>query len=274
MDWQYMKVQISKKIFPRKFYQFNPSKIPWVARKIENTLMDGDDMLVMPRNEVVQINKSLDAQAGDVLPTEVIAHFIKKAGYICMINTCLCREALKCENYPIEGGCLYIGEAARGVNPRLGHQVSADEALEHVYRSQELGLVSMVGRSKLDCVTHSIGPGNKLMAVCNCCPCCCIARGIAYAPPLLGEKFNIIPGVKIVVTDRCVECGTCAENKDLCVFHAFSFKDGRPSIDYARCRGCSRCVSVCPNNAIEVIIEDENYIQHTIDRLSKVVDVT
>ena len=188
-----------------------------------------------------------------------------------MINTCLCRDALKCKHYPIENGCLYLGEAAKGVHPDLGRQVSAEEAIEHIRRSQELGLVSMVGRSKLDCVTHSIGPGDKLMAICNCCNCCCVTRAMAIAPPLLGEKFTMIPGMKIHVTDKCQGCGECAKG---CMYHAMKLKNSRATINYSQCRGCSRCVSTCPNGAIEVVIEDENYIQNTIDRLSKAVDVT
>jgi NAD-dependent dihydropyrimidine dehydrogenase PreA subunit len=273
MDWQYWKVVLGKKMMPRKFYQFNPSKIPWVARKIEKALMEGDDMLVMPRNEVIHINKPFDAPAEEVLPTQVLEHFIRKSSYICMIDKCLCRDALKCKDYPIDGGCLYLGEAAKGVHPKFGRQVTVDEALAHIEKSQKLGLVSMVGRSKLDCVTHSIGPGNKLMAICNCCPCCCVARGIAYAPPLLGEKFSIIPGMKIKVTDRCEGCGVCSE-EGRCVFFAIHQNNGRAEIDYSKCRGCSRCISACPHNAIEVVIEDPDYIQHTIERLERAVDVT
>jgi len=273
MDWQYLKVQLSKKIMPRRFYQFNPTKIPFVARLAKKALMDGDDMLMMPRDKVIQVNKSLAAPVEEFLPTEVIAHFVKKASYICILDTCLCREALKCKHYPISPGCIYMGEGARGLNPKEGRPATVDEALEHIHKSQELGLVSMVGRSKLDCVTHSIGPGNRLMAVCNCCPCCCIARGIPYMHPLLGEKFNIIPGLKIVVTDRCQGCGACA-GKDLCIFQAFSFQGGLALIDYSRCRGCGRCVSACPDNAIEVVIEDKNYIKNAIERLSRTVNVT
>ncbi len=273
MDWQYMKVQLGKKMMPKKLSQRNPTKIPFIAKRFEKTFLEGDDMLVMPRNEVIHIDESVETPVEEIMPTKVIEHFIKKACYISMIDTCLCRDGMQCKDYPIEPGCLYLGEAAKGVHPKIGKEVSVEEALAHVKRSQELGLVSMMGRSKLDCVTHSIGPGNKLMAICNCCPCCCIARAIAYTPPLLGDKFNIIPGMKISITDDCTGCGTCSED-GRCIFHAISLKNGHSEIDYEKCRGCSRCISACPNNAIEVVIEDDDYIQNTIERLSKAVDVT
>ncbi len=58
------------------------------------------------------------------------------------------------------------------------------------------------------------------------------------------------------------------------LFYAISIKKNRAVIDHSKCRGCSRCVTVCPNNAPEVEIEDENYIQRSIERLEKAVDVT
>jgi hypothetical protein len=33
-------------------------------------------------------------------------------------------------------------------------------------------------------------------------------------------------------------------------------------------------VSACPDNAIEVVIEDKNYIKNAIERLSRAVNVT
>lgn len=273
MSLQYWKVQISKKFLPKKFYHRNPAKIPFVAKKLQKALMEGDDMLIMPRNEIIEVDKPLSLPKEEVVPTKVLEHFIREACYICIVNTCLCRDSLNCKDYPVSPGCIYMGEAARDVHPKLAKQVTADEAIEHVRRSQKLGLVNMIGRSKLDCVTHSIGPGNKLMAICNCCPCCCVARGIGYVSPILGETLTRIPGMNITVTDRCVGCGTCVTEKS-CIFFALGMENDRAEIDPDKCRGCSRCVSICPNNAIEVDIVDENYIEHTIERLSKAVDVT
>jgi NAD-dependent dihydropyrimidine dehydrogenase PreA subunit len=45
-------------------------------------------------------------------------------------------------------------------------------------------------------------------------------------------------------------------------------------INEQECRGCGRCVETCPNNAIEVIIENSGFINDSIRRISDVVDVT
>jgi hypothetical protein len=34
----------------------------------------------------------------------------------------------------------------------------------------------MIGRNKIDTLWMGVGPGYKLMTVCNCCPCCCLFK--------------------------------------------------------------------------------------------------
>jgi Fe-S-cluster-containing hydrogenase component 2 len=74
------------------------------------------------------------------------------------------------------------------------------------------------------------------------------------------------------VTDDCIGCGTCT--KDVCFVNAIHLEDKRAVINEASCRGCGRCVPVCPQEAIEVVIDNENFISESIRRLENVVDVT
>jgi UDP-glucose 4-epimerase len=39
------------------------------------------------------------------------------------------------------------------------------------------------------------------------------------------------------------------------------------------CRGCGRCADVCPERAIDVIIEDEAFVDQSIARISPLVDL-
>jgi UDP-glucose 4-epimerase len=39
------------------------------------------------------------------------------------------------------------------------------------------------------------------------------------------------------------------------------------------CRGCGRCVTVCPEQAIALTIDDKQFVKRSIDRLSARVDV-
>jgi UDP-glucose 4-epimerase len=79
-----------------------------------------------------------------------------------------------------------------------------------------------------------------------------------------------MPGVRVEVTESCVGCGKCTE--DVCFINAVSLEDGRAVIS-EDCRGCGNCAEVCPQGAIRVIIEREDYIQNAIARLSQAVDV-
>jgi ferredoxin len=40
------------------------------------------------------------------------------------------------------------------------------------------------------------------------------------------------------------------------------------------CRGCGRCVEICPNEAIQLSIDDDSFLQTAIERISPLVDVT
>jgi len=40
------------------------------------------------------------------------------------------------------------------------------------------------------------------------------------------------------------------------------------------CRGCGRCVEVCPQNAIELTIDDDLFVKKSIEQIEKLVDVT
>jgi hypothetical protein len=77
------------------------------------------------------------------------------------MNSCICREAERCEDYPIDLGCLFLGEAALGINPQLGRRVTKEKALQHVRRCREAGLVHLIGRNKLDTMWLGVGPGDR-----------------------------------------------------------------------------------------------------------------
>jgi len=40
------------------------------------------------------------------------------------------------------------------------------------------------------------------------------------------------------------------------------------------CKGCSRCAMICPNNAVSIIVDNPDYINQCIERISAHVDVT
>ena len=201
-----------------------------------------------------------------------VDEFIEKANYHFVMNFCLCRSAENCENYPIELGCLFLGETAKKIDPDLGREVTKEEAKEHVRKCREAGLVHIIGRNKLDTQWLDAKPGTKLLTICNCCECCCLWKFIPNLPVKISKKMLKIPGVIVKITDKCIGCGSCSEG--VCYVNAIKMIENKAVINDNLCRSCGRCVEICPNNAIEIIIEDPDFIEKTINRIRELVDVT
>ena len=267
-------VELIKKTFPQVRGIAKLTNAPIIGKVIDKLLFEGDDIIYLPKDNVVeqiiQVDKTLDHPVETVLPSQIVEHFIKKANYRWIMNYCICRKSNECEDYPIEYGCLFLGEAALGINPHLGRKVSMEEALEHVKKCREAGLVHLIGRNKLDAMWLNVNPGNKLLTICNCCPCCCLWRVLPDVSPEIGSKITRMSGVEVKVTDRCIGCGTCTE--DICFVNAIKLVNGRALIG-DECRGCGRCVEVCPNDAIELKLMNIDFLHDAIDRISAAVDV-
>lgn len=264
-------VQLLKMAFPGRFLAARATKTPVLGNVVDRWLFGGDDLIYLPQDNVIEINQSLELPDEMVLPSQVVEHFIEAANTHWIMNACICRDASVCEDYPIDLGCLFLGEAALGINPQLGRRVTKEEALEHVSRCREAGLVHLIGRNKLDTIWLGIGPGDRLLTVCNCCPCCCLWRTLPHLAPQISAKITRMPGVTVEVTDRCIGCGTCT--RDVCFVDAIHEVDGHAAISDA-CRGCGRCVEVCPQNAIEISVENNGFVAESIARIAPLVDVS
>jgi len=263
-------VELLKKVYPSRFLLAGATRIPILGGIAERYFFDGDDLMYLPKNRVIQVNQPVGTLREMVLPSEVVEYFIERANYHWIMNTCICRDAEKCQDYPIDLGCLFLGEATLEINPQLGRRVPKEEALEHVRRCREAGLVHLIGRNKLDTMWLGVGPGEKLLTICNCCPCCCLWRVLPHIAPQIGEKISRMPGVTVGVDDHCVGCGTCTQ--DVCFVGAIQLVEGRAIISQA-CRGCGRCVSICPQESIKIWVDYGQFIEKSIVRISQLVDV-
>jgi len=271
-------VELIKKSFPSRFFAARVTRAPVVGKLIERMLFWGDDLVYLPMDRTIQIHAAIERPMDMVLPSQVVEHFIEQASYHWIMNFCLCRDSNHCKDYPVEYGCLFLGEAVLGINPALGHRVSKAEALEHARLCREAGLVHLVGRNKLDTVWLGVSPGEKLLTICNCCPCCCLWKILPVVSQSIADKVTKMPGVKVVVGELCQGCGTCTQ--DACFVGAIQLVDGpadlRPDSRAEigeECRGCGRCVEICPNGAIEITIEQGMYIQGTIERIAPLVEL-
>jgi ferredoxin len=260
------------KTFSQRFFWARLTNFPIIGKMIDYALFEGDDIFYLPKDKTIPVNETVDQPEGMMAPSKIVEHFIRQANYHWIMNFCICRDSTHCKDYPVELGCLFLGEAVKDINPKFGRQVTTDEALEHVQKCRDAGLVHLIGKNKLDTVWLNAGPGDKLMTICNCCPCCCLWKILPEIKPEIAEKVNRLPGLSVQVTDNCIGCGKCT--KDVCFVNAVHLEEDHAVIDQVACRGCGRCVEVCPSNAIEITLNDLSYISRSIEKLESKVDVT
>ncbi len=256
--------------FPRDLAKSSKAmKNPNVAKMMAELIKD-DNIVCLPKDKVIRINTRIDEPEDLVLPSKILDHFIENTCHRVIMNFCICRESMECEDYPREFGCIFMGEAAKQIHPELGRSAGVEETKAYAQRVREAGLVHKIGRSKLDSIWLNVAPDHKLLTVCNCCPCCCMARAVPFSGPLAKEAISTVPGVNVTVTDECIGCGECLEN--ICIFQAITLEDGRAVINLEDCQGCGRCVEACPQDAIEISIDESEFVQMTIERISNSVD--
>jgi ferredoxin len=264
-------VWLLRKVYPYRAVAAWATRLPVAGRLVEHLLFEGDRLVYLPGTRAIAIDEAVDPPGDMVLPAQVVEHFIRQARHHWIMDACICRQASHCQDYPIDLGCLFLGEATLGINPELGRPVSEAEALAHVRRAQEAGLVHLVGRNKLDTVWLGVGPGHKLLTICNCCPCCCLWGSIPHLAPHIAAKVQRMPGVTVTVGDSCVGCGTCAAG--VCFVDAIRLRDGRAVIS-EECRGCGRCVAACPQGAIRLSIEGSHSLQQAVEQIASVIDLS
>ena len=262
-------VELLKKVFPQISIIAKLTRVPIIGRIIDQMLFEGDDIIYLPKNEIIEMNQEIKTKNEMILPSQVVEHFIEKSKYRWIMNFCICRAAQKCKDYPIDLGCLFLGEAVIGINPQLGKLVSKEEALEHVRKCREAGLIHLIGRNKLDSVWLNVKPGDKLLTICNCDPCCCLWRILPHVTKKIGNKVTRMPGVKVTVTDKCTGCGICI---DTCFVNAITISNKKAVIGND-CRACGRCALKCPNKAINITIPNEKNVIESIKRIESKVNV-
>lgn len=263
-------VSLLKAAFPRRNLAARATRLPIVGDALRRWLFLGDDLVYLPETRVIELGIPLERPEETVLPHQLVERFIERAGFIWQMNKCICRDASGCRDYPVDFGCLFLGEAAKEINPALGRPVTREEALEYARACRDAGLVHLVGRNKMDTVWLGVGPGNRLLTICHCCPCCCLWKALPHVSREISGAVSRLPGVSVSVAEDCTGCGACA--RDTCFVNAITVHEGRANISDA-CRGCGRCVAECPSGAIRLEYQGAESVDAAFQRLSELVRV-
>ena len=260
-----------EKLLPYRFLAAKLTRVPFMKTIINKMLFDKTNLTVLPKDSLIEIKleKTIKTPDNIVLPSQVVEYFIRNAKYRFIMNFCICREAMDCQKHSIQLGCLFLGDAARRINPKLGREATMEEALTHVQKCRKEGLIHLIGRDKIDETWLGVGSDGKLLTICNCCSCCCLWKMLSNLDPEINIKVKRMPGIELMVTEKCTGCGLCLEK---CFVHTITIQNGKAIIG-ANCKGCGRCAECCPNKAIELIINDTQFIKKTIDCIESSVDV-
>lgn len=255
--------------FPQFWMVASATNWPGVGRWLHNWLFKDDALYMVPLQKIA-INLSVAAPEQVCLPWQAVEHFIRAASFHFVMNECICRAGKKCKDYPIELGCIFLGESAKQINPEVGRRVSMEQALEHARKCRDAGLFHLLGRNRIDQVWLNTGPCGRLLTICNCCPCCCLWNNLPRLSEDIRQKITKMPGISVRVNDNCNGCGKCAEK--VCFAGALRMDNGRAVIS-DMCRGCGHCALICDQQAIEITINNPDIISQSIQRISAAVNV-
>jgi len=187
-----------------------------------------------------------------------------------IMNKCLCRNSTECNDYPRDLGCIFLGKTTKKISRKHCREVTSAEAIEHIDKCNDAGLIHIMGRNRMDSVWMGVRPEDELLTICNCCPCCCLWRVYPNLSDTIQNDFYKLPGVSIELDiDECVGCGKCEE---VCFAKCISIENSKAKIDEDVCIGCGQCSNNCPTNAIKLIYNKENVesIFEKIDSLVKI----
>lgn len=190
-----------------------------------------------------------------VLPIDLIDDAIDNAAFIGKMDKCICRSAHHCEHYPAGHGCLFLNMAGvTAVKNGLAREVTKEEAHAHVRAAQELGLVGQALYVELEQLIWGFRNDkmDEFSEICFCCPCCCVAMGLAKnASREIKNRFAPSGFTAVIDHDKCVGCGACQK---ACPMETVSIlpDTGKACIDQEHCVGCGFCKKACPPGAITI----------------------
>ena len=261
---------IVKYIFNWRFWIAEITKKSKIYKKIIDKMLFFVFFIIIIPN-TININKKIESQPSEFLPTEVIKDVIRRCDDIVIMNSCLCRTSNNCEDYPQDIGCIFLGPTTKKIPRSICYTATVDEALEHVNKADNAGLCHIIGRNKIDSVWMNVRPRKGLLTICHCCPCCCLWKVYSNLEGEIQDKFEKLEGVKVTLhEDKCKKCKACL--KEICMFKAISLKDDKISIDFDVCKGCGLCSNVCKFNAITIDYND-NTINNVVNRMDNLIEI-
>jgi ferredoxin len=227
-----------------------------------------------PFNEVtaIPIGHRIEAPENVVLPRRVVERLVGSVSDLFILDQCICRRQTGCRDSPQDIGCLAMGPAISRMHPSHGRKVDQSEAVDHVRRAADAGLIANVAHTWIDPLAFGLTKFDRLMFICFCDDCCCLYRThMQRRGESLNRAYQRLPGISVVVdAEKCTGCGICVER---CFVAEMKIVDAcaGPGPD---CKGCGRCAEVCPTGAVRLEVADEETLyKRLVARIEAVADI-
>lgn len=271
-----LNIAMVKKIFHLRFMVAGLTRKSKIMDKvIKKTMFEHDGTFFVPSNDSVKnissqtINMDYSVDKPDliVMPVDLIKSIINDANDIVIMNKCLCRRSTNCTDYPQDLGCVFIGKTTKKISRKHCREATRQEAIEHLDKCEDAGLIHIMGRNKIDSIWMNVRPNEELLTICNCCPCCCLWRVYPNLSDTIQNDFYKLPGVSVACDEKsCIGCGKCIE---VCFGNAITIKDNVALVDENICIGCGQCSKHCPTNAMKLSYEksDVDFVFNKINSL-------
>ncbi len=199
---------------------------------------------------IVPIEKSITPEHHITSYDDIRKIIENKDGPI-VVNRCVCRNKKDlygepCSQTDLREACfvLHSEYAQIYIDQGWGREISKEEALEILQKTEEDGLVYQPGNAQR--------PGS----LCCCCGCCCgyLSDMKDLPRPLDFLTSNYFAEVD---SESCTGCETCLNR---CQMNALTIVDGISTVNRDRCIGCGACVPTCPSDAIQLRKKEKEYV--------------
>jgi ferredoxin len=206
------------------------------------------------RSRVIPLNAQVKKSKNAVVPYQLIDDFIDSAGFLIILDECLCRKGMECKDYPVNFGCIMLGEGARTLlKGNHGREVTAKEAKKHVREAEKHGLVPFAAHAKAEEQVMGIPEEqhHKFIELCLCCPCCCVAmKNLKYYTPEIHRHNFINVGFAAKALPDCTGCNKCVS---ACPSDAIKKNGNKVWVKEDICIGCGICQYTCEHDAIRLV---------------------
>jgi ferredoxin len=247
MGWRTLKFKVIVKLWPLGGISKKLARLPVLGKVLGPLWWNRRNLYAT----YIPIGATVEVEEGSVLPYQMLEEFIDRASNLFVIDSCVCRTAFKCRNHPADIGCIFMGDAAGDITTEIGRRVTSEEALEHICRARDHGLLPCVIHSSFDAALVGIDY-RKMLTACFCCNCCCVFRtDMRGGPVAYRDRIIRLSGLRMETLGNCSSCGKCAQT---CFLGAIEVGGEGP--DFAGfCKGCGRCADVCPNGNIRISLD-------------------